>query len=286
VRDSRCTGVSYRHGGEPAEAHTAGEVIVCAGAVGSPHLLLLSGIGPAARLRALGIEPAADLPGVGSNLQDHPIALTCYATPEPLPRSQYNHGETYAALRSQLAGTCPDLHLFPILLPLAPEGCKPPDAGFALVAAVVAPDSRGTVQLAAADPQMPPVINPGFLRDGRDLDRLEAGLLLVRQATASLPFFSQVRATEVHPGSDVTTSAGLRAWIRGTVGSYWHPAGTCRMGPDTDPGAVVDLELRVHGITGLRVADASVIPVIPNAPLHATVLAIAEKAASLITGRD
>ena len=84
----------------------------------------------------------------------------------------------------------------------------------------------------------------------------------------------------------ITTSAGLRAWIRGAVGSYWHPAGTCRMGPDTDPDAVVDPQLRVRGITGLRVADASVMPVIPNAPLHATVLAIAEKAASLITGQD
>ena len=286
VRDGRCTGVSYLHQRAPAEAHTAGEVIVCAGAVGSPHLLLLSGIGPAARLRALGIGPVADLPGVGENLQDHPVVLACYATPEPLPRSRYNHGEMYAALRSPLAGTCPDLHLFPILLPLAPAGRQPPDAGFALVAAVVAPDSRGTVQLAAADPQMAPVINPGFLRDERDTSRLEAGLRLIRQATASLPFFSQVRATEVHPGPDVTASAGLRAWIRGTVGSYWHPAGTCRIGPDTDPGAVVDLELRVRGITGLRVADASVIPVIPNAPLHATVLAIAEKAASLITGQD
>ena len=130
------------------------------------------------------------------------------------------------------------------------------------------------------------MINPGFLRDRRDLDRLEAGLGMIRQATACLAFFSQVRAAEAHPGPGITTSAGLRAWIRGTVGSYWHPAGTCRMGPDTDPDAVTDPQLRVRGITGLRVADASVMPVIPNAPLHATVLAIAEKAASLITGRD
>ena len=200
VRDGRCTGVSYLHGGARAEAHTSGEVIVCAGAVGSPHLLLLSGIGPAAQLRALGIDPAADLPGVGENLQDHPIALACYATPAPLPRSRYNHGEMYAALRSPLAGACPDLHLFPILLPLAPAGRQPPDAGFALVAAVVAPDSRGTVRLATADPQMAPVINPGFLRDGRDTDRLEAGLAVIRQAAANLAFFSQVRAAEVHPG--------------------------------------------------------------------------------------
>ncbi len=132
---------------------------------------------------------------------------------------------------------------------------------------------------------MAPVINPGCLRDGRDTGRLEAGLVLIRQATASLAFFSQVRAAETWPGPGATIGAGLRAWIRGTVGSYWHPVGTCRMGPDTDPGAVVDPQLRVRGITGLRVADASVIPVIPNAPLNATVLAIAERAAGLISGR-
>ena len=286
VRDGRCTGVSYLRDGASAQAHASREVIVCAGAVGSPQLLLLSGIGPAQQLRDLGIGPVADLSGVGRNLQDHPVVLACYATPEPGARSRYNHGEVYAALRSPLAGTCPDLHLFPILLPAAPPGRQPPEAGYALAASVVAPDSRGTVQLATADPQMAPVINPGFLRDGRDTDRLEAGLGMIRQATACLAFFSQVRAAEAHPGPGITTSAGLRAWIRGTVGSYWHPAGTCRMGPDTDPDAVVDPQLRVRGITGLRVADASVMPVIPNAPLHATVLAIAEKAASLITGRD
>ncbi len=100
---------------------------------------------------------------------------------------------------------------------------------------------------------------------------------MIRQASACPAFFSRVHAAEAHPGPGITTRAGLRAWIRGTVGSYWHPAGTCRIGPDTDPDAVVDPQLRVRGITGLRVADASVMPVIPNAPLNATVLVIAEK---------
>ena len=285
VKHGRCTGVRYLSGGAPVSAHAAGEVIVCAGAVGSPQLLLLSGIGPAGQLRDLGIGLVADLPGVGENLQDHPVVLACYASGSPLPRSRYNHGEVYAVLRSPLAGDLPDLHLFPILLPAAPAGCQPPPSGFALVAAVTAPDSRGSVRLATADPQAAPVIDPGFLRDQRDLDRLEGGLRLIRQATSHLAFSSQVRATEAGPGPGVRTRSGLRAWIRGTVGSYWHPAGTCRMGPEADPGAVVDPQLRVRGITGLRVADASVMPVIPNAPLNATVLAIAEKAASLITGR-
>ena len=284
VRHGRCTGVSYLSEGVPARAHAHGEVVVCAGAVGSPQLLMLSGIGPAGQLHALGIEVAADLPGVGENLQDHPAVLACYASPRPLPRSRYNHGEVYAALRSPRAGAWPDLHLFPILLPTAPTGCQPPPAGYALAAAVVAPDSRGWVRLVTADPQAAPVINPGFLHDQRDLDRLEAGLAMIRQAAASAAL-APVRAAEIAPGPDACTSAAMRAWIRGTVASYFHPAGTCRIGTDADPGAVVDAELQVRGISGLRIADASVIPIIPNAPLNATVLAIAEKAADLIASR-
>jgi choline dehydrogenase len=284
VRHDRCTGVSYLRGGELVEAHAFGEVILCAGAVGSAQLLLLSGIGAAAQLRALGIDVVADLPGVGENLQDHPIVLACYAPSSPLRRSRYNHGEVYAAARSPLAWVWPDLHLFPILLPVAPAGHQPPDAGFALVAAVVAPDSRGWVRVATPDPRAAPVINPGFLRDPRDTGRLEAGLAIIRHAAASAAF-ARVCAAEAWPGLQTRTSAGLREYIRGTVGSYYHPAGTCRIGADTDAGAVVDTELRVRGITGLRVADASVMPVLPNAHPNATVLAIAEKAADLITGR-
>ena len=190
----------------------------------------------------------------------------------------------YAALRSPLAGACPDLHLFPILLPLPPgAGYPPPAAGHALVASAMAPDSRGSVHWPPPDPQEAPLIDPGFLRDGRDLDRLEAGLLMIREAAASAAF-SPAQTTEAWPGADVRTSAGLRDYIRRTVDSYHHPVGTCRMGPDA--GAVVDLELRVRGITGLRVADASVMPAIPNAHPAATVLAIAERAADLIAGRS
>jgi choline dehydrogenase len=280
MRRGRCTGIGYLRDGAPARAGTSGEVIVCAGAVGTPQLLMLSGLGPAAALRAAGIEPVADLPGVGANLQDHPVAMACYAWPESLPpeslppesltRSRYNHGEVYAALRSPLAGGHPDLQLFPVLLPVVPAGRQAPDAGFALLASVTAPDSRGTVRLASADPGAAPLIDPGFLRDPRDTGRLVAGLTMVRKA-AAFP-----EASEVWPG----LGADLRDYVRHTVGSYYHPAGTCRMG--SGPDAVVDPDLRVRGIDGLRIADASVLPVIPNAPLNATVLAVAEKAADLI----
>jgi choline dehydrogenase len=274
LRHGRCTGIGYWRDGAPAQAETSGEVVVCAGAIGTPRLMMLSGLGPAGPLRALGIEPVADLPGVGGNLQDHPVAMACYAAAGPLPRSRYNHGEVYAALRSPLAGVCADLQLFPVLLPVAPAGREPPDAGFALLAAATAPDSRGTVRLASADPRAAPLIDPGFLRDDRDTGRLAAGLTLIR-SVAAFP-----DAAEVWPGAEVRTDADLRDYIRQTVGSYYHPAGTCRMGSDAD--AVVDTELRVHGIEGLRIADASVLPVIPNAPPNATVLAVAEKAAELI----
>jgi choline dehydrogenase len=301
VRDGRCTGVSYVQDGAPTQARTSGEVVLCAGAIGSPQLLMLSGIGPAGQLRALGIEPAADIAQVGENLQDHPTAAACYATAAQ-PRSGYNHGEMYAALRSSqqaersseqtersseqtersdLAGRpgYPDLHLFPILLPLAPPGRQGPAAGFVLTAAVMAPDSRGSVRLASADPQAAPLVDPGYLRDGRDLERLEAGLAIIREAAADSALAKEYDA-EVWPGPDVRAGADLRAYIRRGLGSYHHPAGTCRMGPDED--AVVDLRLRVRGVSGLRVADASVMPVIPNAHPNATVLALAERAADLI----
>ncbi len=283
VEHGRCAGVSYTRDGAPVQAQAGGEVILCAGAVGSPQLLMLSGIGPAGPLRALGIDPVADIAEVGENLHDHPVVKASFAGGSPLPRSKYNHGEVYAALRSPLAGAHPDLHLFPILLPVPPgPGYPPPAAGHVLVAAAMTPDSRGSVKLASKDPHEAPLIDPGFLRDGRDLDRLEAGLLMIRQATASAAF-SGAHTAEVWPGADVGTGAGLRHFIRRTIDSYHHPVGTCRMGPDA--GAVVDLELRVRGIAGLRVADASVMPTIPNAPLAATVLAIAERAADLIGGR-
>jgi choline dehydrogenase len=281
VEHGRCTGVSHLRHGAPATARACGEVIVCAGAVGSPQLLMLSGIGPADQLRGLGIDPVADVPAVGDNLQDHPVAMVSYAAPSPLPVSKYNHGEVCAALRSERAGICPDLHLFPILLPLAPAGCEPPAAGFALVAAVVVPASRGCVRLAANDPQAAPLIDPGFLREPRDTSLLEEGLRLIRQVAATAAV-SELRKSEVWPGADVRTSAGLRNYIRRTVASYDHPAGTCRMGTGAD--TVVDTRLRVRGLAGLRVADASVMPSIPNAQPHATVLAIAERAAELILG--
>jgi choline dehydrogenase len=282
VHDGTCTGLRYLRAGKPVRAHTSGEVILCAGAIGSPALLMASGIGPAHELAALGVEPVADLGSVGANLADHPIIMVSYSSPSQLPVSNYNNGETCAALRSKLATDHPDLHLFTILLPLAPAGLQPPATGYTLVAAVVAPDSSGSVRLASADPLAAPLIDPGFLADERDLDRLEEGAEIIRRIGADSAF-AEVREAEIWPGPDTRTSGGLRDYIRRGVGSYYHPVGTCRMGSDN--AAVVDTDLRVRGIAGLRVADASVMPTITNAHPNATVLAIAERAADLIRGQ-
>ena len=278
---SRCVGASYVCDDAVEHVHAAEEVVLCAGAVGSPQLLMLSGIGPAGHLGALALGVVTDLPGVGSNLQDHPVVTATYAAAAPMHASGYNHGETYAAISSPLAGDWPDLQLFPILLPVAPPGREIPDARFALAASVVAPTSSGTVRLASAGLESAPLVDPGFLTASVDLDRLEDGLGIIRRAAASAAM-SELGSWEAWPGLDTPDGDRLRTWARSAVGSYYHPAGTCRIGQATDPGSVVDPQLRVHGITGLRVADASVMPVIPNAPLHATVLAIAEKAADLI----
>jgi choline dehydrogenase len=146
---------------------------------------------------------------------------------------------------------------------------------------VVAPASRGSVRLASAHPAQAPLIDPAFLREPRDTDRLAEGLALIGEAASSAAF-AGLGAREAWPGAGVRTSAALRSWIRRTVGSYYHPAGTCRMGSAAD--AVVDTQLRVRGVAGLRVADASVMPVLPNAHPNVTVLAIAERAAELISG--
>jgi len=289
VRGGRCTGIRYlrdnrmpaANGGQGtlAEARATREVVLCAGAIGSPRLLLLSGIGPAATLRATGIDPVADLPGVGDNLQDHPIALMYYETHAPLPPSAYNHGELYSSLRSPLAGAYPDLQVFPILLPFAPPGAHPPKTGYTVASSVIAPDSRGSVRLATADPRIPPLIDPALLKSDADSERVVAGLALIRAVVAGAAF-DGVRGTELWPGESVSSRAGLRDHARRVVTSYYHPAGTCRMG--TDSLAVTDPQLRVRGLDGLRVADASVMPVIPNAHPNATVLAIGEKAAALL----
>jgi choline dehydrogenase len=282
IDGSRCTGVQYTAGGEVRTAE-AGEVVLCAGAIGSPHLLMLSGVGPADALRGHGIKVTADLPGVGENLSEHPLASIVYAAAQPMPDGVNNHGEALAVLRTDPALPAPDLHVFSVDIPLPLPGMEGPQNGYSIRFSLLNPDSRGSVRLASGDPEDAPLIDPGLLADERDMGRMLAGLRLAREIGAA-PAMAGWRQEEALPGAAVTTTAGLRDFLRRTTDIYFHPVGTCKMG--IDPAAVTDLQLRVHGIRGLRVVDASVMPSLPAANTNATVLAIAERAADLITGKD
>jgi choline dehydrogenase len=276
VNRDRCAGVEYSAGGELIRAGCTGEVVLAAGAIGSAQLLLRSGIGPAAALRPHGIEVVADLPGVGENLQDHPGVSLVYAPGQPLPAGRFNRAEVLGLLRSGPDVGYPDLQIAFSEVPVPSRG---PQALLVLLTSLMQPFSRGTVRLASASPDAAPVVAPRYLTDPRDLDAIIRGLQIARDITrarALKPWLAQ----EIAPGPDAGDDAALRAYATVAVLSCSHPVGTCRIG--TDDLAVVDPELRVHGVSGLRVADASVMPSIVSANTNATVYAIAERAAELI----
>jgi choline dehydrogenase-like flavoprotein len=275
IDGDRCTGVDYIRGGERSHADAARDVVLCAGTIGSAQLLLLSGIGPADHLREVGIDVVADLPGVGANLHDHPTSVVIYTASQPVDVGVYNHIEAIGLMRSNPSLDGPDLQSY-FVVPAPPEA----GSGFLIALSLVTPRSRGHLRLADQHPASAPLLDPGYLTDRRDLDALIAGLAIVReigQADALAPW----RGQEVLPGTAVTDDATAAAFLRANLYSYCHYAGTCRIG--TDETAVVDTSLLVRGINGLRIADASVIPSIPSANTHATVLAIAERAADLVT---
>jgi choline dehydrogenase-like flavoprotein len=277
----RCTGVDYSVGTDVFSAGCAGEVVLTAGAVGSAQLLLTSGIGPPSHLRAVGAEVAADLPGVGANLFDHPMSGVVYRSAQPVPAGQNNHGEALGLIRSHPGAGMPDLQILFVDVPLRAETLPGPaiGAGYTLATSLMLPRSRGTVRLARAEPGTPPLIDPNYYADPRDLEAFAAGLRAARKIGRA-GALDQWRGEEVLPGPGVSDDASLRAYLRQNLRTYSHPGGTCRIG--TDGEAVVGTDLRVRGISGLRVADASVMPSAPSANTNATVYAIAERAAHLI----
>jgi choline dehydrogenase len=280
MSDSRCTGVEYTHGGEVLRAETNGDVVLCAGAIGSPQLLMLSGVGPADALRVHGLEPVVDLGGVGANLSDHPLAFVVYSAARPLPQAGSGTADVVAAVRTDPALSAPNLHVIFDDIPLAPPDMQG-QSGFTIGFALLAPRSRGSVTLVSADPASAPAIDPGYLNDEQDVSDMLAGLRVARAVGGSRAM-APWRMDEVFPGAAVQDAEQLRR--SGSIGTYFHPVGTCRMG--TDAASVVDLRLRVHGVDGLRIADASVMPSLPAGNTNATVLAIAERAAAIIAGRD
>jgi choline dehydrogenase-like flavoprotein len=279
VGGGRCVGVQYSVGGEMFSAGCRGEVVLAAGTVGSPLVLLRSGIGPARHLRELGVEVILDLPGVGQNLQDHPAATVVYRPAQPIPPAANNHGEVLGLLRSDPASDGPDLQILFIDVPLTVPTLPGPDQGYALLVSLMAPHSRGSVQLQSAEPQTGPRLDPNYLSDPRDIDTLVAGLDLAR-AIGRAEALDPWRSAEVHPGPNAGSRESLRAYLRAALQTYHHPVGTCRIGQDH--AAVVDTKLRVRGISGLRVADASVMPSIVSGNTMASVYGIAERTASLL----
>ncbi len=301
----RATGIEYELGHERKRAHASREVIVCAGAVNSPQLLMLSGIGPAAHLREHGVGVVLDLPGVGENLQDHPGLLPCYLVKdrtynvERTPPRLLWHGLNWL-LFGRGPGSTPDAHALAFVRS-RPEGLASPDvqlhftpAGYDLredevvlldrpaVTAIVnvcRPAGRGRIRLKSADHRAPASIEPRLLANDEDVAALVAGAKLVRRIFATPPLDGAVVA-EATPGKGVESDADWDAYVRThTVGIY-HAAGTCKMG--SDAMAVVDHRLRVRGIDGLRIADASIMPTIVSGNTNAPCIMIGEKAADLV----
>jgi choline dehydrogenase len=257
------------------------EVVLCAGAYGSPAILLRSGIGPAADGRALGIPVVADRPGVGANLLDHPMVqlvnpdgMPVLAVKREAAPQRPAFSRRIIKARSSQAADEIDLHIYPfVFLDAARDRWV-----FLLCASLQHATSRGTVRLTSPDPEATLAIDHNYLAEPGELDAICDGLQLAARLAETEPLAS---ATEPVPGDapDWTDRDAVRAWVRDSVGTTFHPSSTCRMGPADDPLAVVDHEGRVHGVDGLRVADASIFPTGPRANLHCTVVAVAEKLA-------
>jgi choline dehydrogenase len=281
VDGDRCVGVEVAAGGEIVSVGCSQEVILTAGAIGSAQLLLLSGIGPEAHLRQVGVNVVLDLPGVGANLHDHPMSMVSYSAAWPVPEAAHNPpAEAVGLLRSDTALDAPDLQILFSKTAYAAPGQPGHGRGYSIVFSLMTPRSRGSVRLASAEAGARPLLNPDYLGDSRDMATMVAGLRVAREighAGALAPW----RGEEVAPGPCVVDGDAIRAYLRSKLVPYYHYVGTCRIG--TDDMAVVDPDLRVRGISRLRVADAGVMPSIVSGNTNATVYAIAERAAALIS---
>jgi choline dehydrogenase len=305
LEGGRATGVRVgRRRGTGQLLRAQREVLLCAGAIGSPQLLQLSGVGAPDELRAVGVEVRHALPGVGGNLQDHPFVTAIWevSDPDTLYVAEQPRFVAEWLLRGSgpLSSTVAEVVAFHRTrggLPAADiqyhmgaayyddHGAETYDGHAAVIAPVlVSPRARGRVWLRSADPAAKPRIVTNSLSEPEDRASLLAGVKLAREIAAA-PAMRQIITTELKPGPGVTDDADLEADIRRRLMLIYHPVGTCRMS-DTAPDAVVDSRLRVHGLEGLRVIDASVMPVIPGGNTHAPTVMIAERAADLILGAD
>jgi choline dehydrogenase len=309
IEGGRAAGVTYRHNGQDETARAGAEVILAAGAIGSPQLLMLSGIGPADHLRQQGIYVIADMPAVGANLIDHPSVPVVWSTPSlkgpwessgnaGFARWRLTHkgpltsniAEAGGFARSDPRLSAPDLQWHVLPVGFRQQGLTDP-ARRAMTVLVTLADvaSQGRLTLASSDPRHRPLIDPGYLSDVRDLSALAIGVRMARDYGTAAPL-SKICAEELAPGNGAHTDHEMRDYVRANIVSGHHPVGTCAMGGDVGRTAsgydsVVDPLLKVRGVDGLRVVDASVMPTLPRGNTNAPTIAIAERAADLIAGR-
>ena len=304
IEGGQATGVTYLRQGETDTARANAEVILCGGAVNSPQLLMLSGIGPADHLIEMGIDVVADSPGVGANLSDHPVLPVVWSTPRL--RGLWEKSGNTGALRWKLTHRgpltsnvaesggfahsepglpAPDLQLHVLPATFRDQGlADAAQRGMSVLVGLVDVKSRGRIRLRSADPRHRPVIDPGYLSDAGDARALVAGLKMAREFVTAKPM-AEICKSELAPGAHVRSDAELLDYVRASVATLYHPVGTCAMGTESRWGSVVDPDLRVRGVSGLRVVDASVMPTVPRGNTNAPTIAIAERAADLIAGR-
>ncbi len=282
---ARCVGVEIadRHGARTLRAERG--VILAAGAIATPLLLLRAGIGPAEELRRIGIAPRLDLPGVGRNLHDHLLSGgNVYRAKRPVPPSKYQNSESLMYLARQDDGRAPEMVLACVVAPVVTEQFTAPPFGeaYTIMFGFTHPKSRGSIRLASADPAVPPLIDPNYLAEEYDraiyLEALERA-----QAVGHATALGDWRAEEVLPGPALKTRADRLAFLEKAAFTHHHPTGTCRMG-DADE-AVVGADLKLRGMEGLSICDASVLPSITTGPINAAIVAIAERFSDLLRGK-
>jgi choline dehydrogenase len=278
---TRAIGVEYLQEGALHQVRVNQEVILSAGAFDSPKLLMLSGIGNAEYLQAMEIPLVADLPGVGQNLQDHVLVTVVQEAAQAVqPASTSNGIEVGLFLHSeQNLDVAPDLQCFFGPIQFLSPGYVPAVYGFTGAVSLTRLQNRGSVRLHSRDPKDAPILQMNYLQSQADVQKLVAGIKLIRQLFQSSAF-DEFRGQEIAPSANVQSDEALETYVRDTCSTVWHPVGTCKMG--IDPMAVVDPELRVHGVEGLRVVDASIMPTITTGNTNAPTIMIGEKAADLI----
>ncbi len=300
----RCKGVAFLQNGQPREVSAAREVIVSGGTINSPHLLQVSGVGPAAHLKSIGVEIVHDLPGVGGNLSDHYAVRVSQRMRNAVSINELSRGLRLAKevanwltvgrgaltfgvssaqifCRSRDGLASPDIQLLfsPASYDENKFGTLEKKPGATIAVSIARPESRGSIMAKSPDPLDRPAIRPNYLSAPGDMRVSMAGIRHARRIFAQ-PAFAAHRVEEITPGADIASEAGLEAFIRRAGTTIYHPVGTCKMGED--PMAVVNSRLRVRGLTGLRVIDASIMPAVTTGNTNAPTIMIAEKGASMI----